>query len=134
MFVKMDTPVAFRTLMDDIIETSANVGRRSIPAVRVMEDDQQTTIVAELPGVKKDDLKITFEDGVLSVSGSRKPYERPESARLLLNELHTREFRRTIRPAHDVEASEIEAHMADGVLTVILPKAERAKARTITVQ
>jgi len=134
MLLHVEAPRSFQSLVEDFFEAGTHRTHQGLPAVEVVEDDHQTTIAAELPGVKKEDLKITFEDGVLTLSGTRKPDELNDNTRVLLNERHVREFRRTVRPSHEVEASQIAAQLIDGVLTVTLPKAEKAKARTISVR
>jgi HSP20 family protein len=134
MVVHVEAPRAFRHLVNELLETSVHQAYHGMPAIEVTEDDQQTQVVAELPGVKKEDLKVGFEDGVLTLRGIRQQQELPDSARVILNERHVRDFKRRVRPAHEVESQHISAQLTDGVLTVTLPKAEKAKARTITVR
>ena len=134
MIVRLAVPQKFEGLVDDLLDMNVQTGRRSFPAVDVTEDEQKTVVVAELPGVRKEDIRVSFEDGKLAISGQRKPYEIPQSAKVLLNEIRIREFNRTIEPSHEVDADAIGAAMENGVLTVTLPKAERAKARTVSIR
>jgi len=134
MVVRFEAPQSFRTLVDEFFETEVHHAHRGRPAIQVVEDEQQTTLSLELPGVRKDDVKITFEDGILTVSATRKATELPPQAKVILNERRLHEYRRSIRPSHDVETSQVTAQLSDGILTVILPKAEKAKARTIAVR
>lgn len=134
MVLHVEAPRAFRHLVDELLETSVHQAYHSMPAIEVTEDDHRTLVIAELPGVKKEDLKVGFEDGVLTLSGVRTKQEIPGSARVILNERSVRDFKRRIKPTHEVESQQISAQLTDGVLTVTLPKAEKAKARTITVR
>jgi len=84
--------------------------------------------------VNKEDVKISFEKNLLTISGERKQIEIPEKARVVLNEMRFRDFKRSIRFAQDLEQTKISAEMNNGVLNIILPKKASEKAREITVQ
>jgi HSP20 family protein len=134
MFVRFDYPRTLDNLINNFLETDTVVSRNVFPAVDVIEQEGQTTVIAELPGVKKEDVKIEFENAVLKISGERKPYELPENARVVLNELNVRNFNRSIQFEHDVDPSKISADLANGVLKIVLPKSEAAKSHTIEVK
>jgi len=134
MLVRFNYPQAIDNLVNNFLATDTVPSRSSFPAVDVLEQEGQTTVIAELPGVKKEDVKITFENAVLTISGERKPYELPENAKVVLNELDVRNFSRSIQFENDVDASKISADFTNGVLRIVLPKAESAKARTIEVK
>jgi HSP20 family protein len=134
MFVRFDYPRTFNNLVEDLFATDIMPTFSKYPAIDINEQANETVVIAELPGVKKEDVKITFEENVLTISGERKPYEIPESARVLLNEVRVRNFNRSVRLAHDVDAEKISAEMKDGILRIALPKAETAKARTIELK
>jgi len=102
--------------------------------VDVVEQEGQTTVIAELPGVKKEDVKITFENAALTISAERKPYDLPENAKVVLNELNVHKFNRSIQFEHNVDVSKISADLTNGILKVVLPKSETAKAHTIEVK
>jgi HSP20 family molecular chaperone IbpA len=104
------------------------------PNTDIMEDDNQTVAVVELPGVEKSDVKVTFERGVLTVTAERKPFEIPEKGRVLMREQTAGAYRRSLRVHHPVEVGNMTAHLADGILRVTLPKAEVAKPRVIEVR
>lgn len=118
--------------VEDSLEMA--IDRVVAPNTDILEDENQTTAVFELPGVEKSDLKVTFERGVLTVTAERKPLEIPEKGRLLLRERMAGTYRRSVRVHHPVEVASMSAHLADGVLHVALPKAEVAKARVIEVR
>jgi len=102
--------------------------------VDVVEQEGQTTVIAELPGVKKEDVRIEFENAVLKISGERKPYELQENARVVLNELNASKFTRSIQFEHGIDASKISADLTNGILRIVLPKSETAKTQTIEVK
>ncbi len=134
MLVRFDVPRTLDTLFEDFAVSEFAPSTRSFPALDIAEYENETVIVAELPGVKKEDVKITFEEDVLTLSGERKPYEIPQDARVLINENRVRTFNRSIRFGHDVDASRISADLQNGMLKIVVPKAESAKPRTIEVK
>jgi HSP20 family protein len=103
------------------------------PALDIAEYENESVVVAEMPGVKKD-LKLTVHDGVLTISGERKVHQMPERSSWLRNEIRTGEFTRAIRLPHDVKADTISAELANGVLRIVLPKADELRPREIAIK
>jgi spore coat protein M/HSP20 family protein len=124
-------PVA--SLLDEMIDASA-APVRTMPAVDIIENDDETVVVAELPGVAREDITVNFERNILTFSGERKSVEIPENARVLLHEQRARSFRRSMRISHDVDRPAISASLQNGILRIVLPKAEVAKPRIIEVR
>jgi HSP20 family protein len=106
---------------------------RSFP-MDIVEEKDRYLVVAELPGIRKEDLKISLEDGHVTISTERKSEEVPEKAVWLRNEITFGQFSRTIPVPGEVKVDEITAELANGVLQVILPKSEKARVREITVK
>jgi HSP20 family protein len=104
------------------------------PRVEVAEDAKETTVHVELPGVKKEEVKISFEKGELTISGERKESSLPEDASWLRSEISSGSFSRVIPIEHEVRTDAIAAEMHDGLLTVSLPKAEAARAREVSIR
>jgi HSP20 family molecular chaperone IbpA len=103
------------------------------PLVDILETPEELTLVADLPGVKSEDVDIHFEDGVLTIQGKvERSYG--EGAKLLLNEYGIGDFQRSFRVSEAIDPARIHAECGAGVLTVHLPKAEAAKPRKIAVQ
>lgn len=100
------------------------------PAVNVYENDDAVSVVAELPGLSKDDVSITAENGRLTVSGEWQGSE--ESA--IRRERRSGSFETTIRIPSKIENDAISATMKDGLLTVTLPKTAEVKPKQITVK
>jgi HSP20 family protein len=132
MFVRFDYPKTLENLVNNFLVTDT-VFSQGHPAIDIIEQENQAVVIAELPGVKKEDVKIEFENAALKISAERKPYEVPENAKLVLNELSSQKFSRSIQFEHDIDASKISADLTNGILKVVLPKSESAKARTIEV-
>lgn len=134
MLVRFEYPRTMNSLLEDLFATDVRPTRSGFPAVDVAEDEHSFSILAELPGVKKEDVKITFENGILTLSGERKPYEIPNDSRVLMNEMRVRGFERSFEFGFDVQSDKISAEMSNGLLRISIPKSEQAKARTISVK
>ncbi len=97
--------------------------------VNIREEDEAYTLSALVPGLKAEDLNIQVLDDVLRIEGEYKA----EEAEYLLRELPSGSFTRTLRLPAAIEADHVEAKIADGVLTLKLPKAESARPKKINV-
>src|ERR1700677_903421 len=97
------------------------------PAVDVYEDKNDVFVKAELPGLKKEGIEVSLEDGVLSISGERKNDEKLENAETYRAERFVGRFHRSLTLPTPVKADQVKANYKDGVLTITLPKAEEAK-------
>jgi len=104
------------------------------PAIDVVENENETMLVAELPGVSKEDIKISMENNLLTIAGSRKSNALPEKANWVRNEIRTGDFVRTIQLPEGIATEKISAEMNNGLLKVTLPKAEEVKPREIRIQ
>jgi len=103
------------------------------PALDIAEGKDAYLVTVELPGVKLDDLEITLEDGLLTIQGERHFAHDSSEEQFHRVERSSGAFRRSITlPAH-VEADAVEASMEDGVLRILVPKAEEAKPKRIQV-
>jgi HSP20 family protein len=104
------------------------------PRMDVAERGNETVVMLELPGVKKEDLSITVKDGFLTISGERKPIETQEKSLLVRSEIPRGKFRRSIELPHPVELNGVTAELANGILQVVLPKSPEARPREIVVK
>src|SRR6266545_3004167 len=103
------------------------------PALDIAERKDAYLVTVELPGVKLDDLEITLEDGLLTIQGERHFADDAADQNFHRVERRYGSFRRAITlPAH-VVADEVEATIEDGVLRILVPKAEEAKPKRIQV-
>lgn len=112
----------------------AEFGLGSTPALDVHEDKDNFVVKIEVPGMKKEDIDVTLQDGALSISGERKSEEKFEGAEVYRSERFFGRFQRTVSLPASVAADKIKAQYKDGVLTVTLPKTEEAKPKQINVQ
>ncbi|MCU0596690.1 MAG: Hsp20/alpha crystallin family protein [Desulfobacterota bacterium] len=104
------------------------------PLLNVTEDQNNYYVRAELPGVKTDELDISVTGETLTLSGERKLPEEGEKASYHRREREAGSFSRVISLPARLDVDKVKAHAEDGVLTVVLPKAESAKPRQISVK
>jgi HSP20 family protein len=103
------------------------------PALDVYQDKDNVFVKAELPGMKKEDIEISLEKGMLSLSGERKHEETSGEGENFRSERFFGRFHRSLSLPTEVKADKVSASYMDGVLTVTLPKAEEAKPKQIEV-
>jgi len=104
------------------------------PQVDITEDEKEYLVKADLPEVKKDDVKVTVENGVLSVSGERKTEKEEKKRKFHRIERSYGSFERTFTLPDDADAAKVVAEFKEGVLKVHLPKSPTAKPKTIEVK
>ena len=103
------------------------------PALDVFEEKDNFVVKAELPGMKKEGIEVSFHAGSLSISGERKSETQNEDAEVYRAERFFGRFQRTVTLPAAVAADKVKAAYKDGVLTVTLPKNEEAKPKQIDV-
>lgn len=104
------------------------------PLVDIAEDEKEYVIKAEVPEMKKEDIKISVQDNVLSISGERK-YEKEEKGKKYHRvERAYGSFMRSFTLPEDADGSKVNAEYKDGVLKVHLTKSEKAKPKAIEVK
>jgi HSP20 family protein len=103
------------------------------PLVDIVEDDKQYLIKAELPEVTKDDVKVTVQDGVLTITGERTLEKEEKGMKYHRVERAYGRFGRSFTVPDDADGNGVVAEYRDGVLKVHLPKSEKAKPKTIEV-
>jgi HSP20 family protein len=109
-------------------------GAGVFPLMNVTEDKERYYVRAELPGTKAEDLDISIMGSSLSISGERKIPEEKEGTKYHRREREAGTFSRVISLPSDVNGAKVEARCNDGILTVVLPKAESAKPKQIAVK
>jgi HSP20 family protein len=102
------------------------------PAVDIFETDREITLLADMAGVAADDIAIDLREGVLTVSGEVKPFESRDETDVLI-EFDTGKYYRQFALSEAIDQGRIEAQFTDGVLRLVLPKAEKAVPRKIAV-
>lgn len=104
------------------------------PAVDVFEDKNAVKIVAELPGVKPEDVKLSVENSVLTIRGEKKQEAEEKTERVHRYERSYGAFERAFALPNSVDPDKIEASYGNGILTISVPKAEKARPREIPVK
>jgi len=126
-------------LLNAALETNTSTCRPAgrselVPRTNILESDQDFRIVADLPGVRNEDLDISLEDEVLTIKAER-DLQVPEDYKARRHELVNKAtFRRSFDLGSSVDAERISAKLDAGVLTVMLPKAEKVVPRRIEVE
>ena len=130
----MFSPLEIDSLFDGVLHSPVVADAPFAPPLDVSESGEEIVIVAEIPGVKKEDVKISLEKGLLSIGGERKSNGRSENTRDLVSEQRLGKFSRTVRLPYEVNAGGVSADLSDGLLKIVLPKAEEARAHEISVR
>jgi len=104
------------------------------PLVDITEDDKEYLIKAELPEVKKEDVAVKVENGVLTISGERRSEKEEKGLRFHRIERSYGRFERSFTVPEDAAGEQVTADYKDGILKVRVPKDERAKPKAITVK
>ena len=128
------TPFAIDRFFDDpFFRFIDETPKEWSPAVEIVESDEEISLTAELPGLEEKDVKINVEDNLLSLSGER-TIEKNEDDRYVRSERWYGKFSRSFRLPETADLENINAKLANGVLTVTVPKKEEAKPRQIEVK
>ena len=104
-----------------------------VPRVDVLEDDKGITLLADLPGVAKDQLDLKVDGDTLLIEGEVTPLT-PEGLEPVYAELRVPRYRRSFVLSRELDPSHIEANLKDGVLALRIPKQEHAQPRRIQIQ
>ena len=118
----------------DLFDASSQLSQSWTPAIDVSETKESYVIHAELPGVKKDDVKITMHDNLISIRGEKKSETEKKTENLHRIERRYGTFERSFALAGTVKNDAVEAKYDNGVLTITLPKTEEAKEKIVDVK
>lgn len=125
----------FNRLFDDAFSrVDASRGAGWLPPIDVYEDDERLLFKVDVPGIRKDDISVHVDSGVLTIEGSRK-LERDEKrdGYRRLERAHGK-FARSFALPDSVSTDDVQAELKDGVLEVVLAKKKEAKPRTIEIK
>ena len=109
-------------------------GRSRWPAIDIAEQENQYVVKAEVPGCKPEDVEISLSGNVLTISGEKKEEQEKKEKGYYHVERSYGSFRRDLTLAAEVDTAKIQAECKDGVLTITLPKSEKAKPTKIKVK
>lgn len=102
-----------------------------VPSVDIIESSDHIVVVADMPGVSKDDVDIRVEEGILRLQGN---VSGNTPGVFALSEYSVGNYYRTFALSADIDQSGIKANMKNGVLRIVLPKSDKSKPRKITVK
>ncbi len=106
--------------------------RAAPPAVDVFEDASGITLLADMPGVPKEQLELKVEGDTLLIEGDVQP-RTPDGMEAIYAELRVPRYQRSFTLSHELDTTRIEANLKDGVLTLRIPKQAHAQPRRIAV-
>ena len=107
--------------------------RRWVPAMDLVETDEQLVLRADLPGLRKEDVELEVKDGVLTVSGERKAEHEEKGEGFHRVERSFGRFARSLSLPRGVDADKVQAGFSDGVLEVRIPKPEETKPTRVQI-
>jgi len=102
------------------------------PAVDIIEKSNDIVILADMPGVDENSVDVTLEKDLLTIYGKIEP-EIPANHKLVISEYGIGDYQRTFTLSSEIDKQHIQATVSDGVLRLVLPKAEKEKTRKIPV-
>jgi len=127
-----------RNLLDDFWndhwDGGVSRGTSWAPAVDIEETAEAYVLRAEMPGLKKEDVKISLSNDVLTISGEKKFEEKSQDKRYHRVERSYGAFQRSFALSAPIQADKVSASFKEGILTVMVPKSEEAKPREIDIQ
>jgi HSP20 family molecular chaperone IbpA len=103
-----------------------------VPSVDIIEGKDETTVIADIPGVDESSVDITLEKNILEIYGKVDP-DIPQDMRLVISEYGIGDYHRRFTLSDEIDRDRIQATVKSGVLRLILPRAEKAKTRKIEV-
>lgn len=103
------------------------------PKINVFENADDYTLTAEVPGMKENDIHVEIEDGTLTLTGRQEENKATEEKSYRIREFQSRSFERSFRLGDGVDPDGVSARIRNGILTVVLPKKEDAKPKSVKV-
>jgi len=131
--------VNFRNEFDKMFDTFFNTGSMETglaaisPAVDIEENEKEFVLTAELPGTKKDDVKVNLKENMLSISGEKSQEKKIDEKNYRLNERMFGKFERSFRLPDSTDQEHISAEFKHGILTVTIPKLKESLAKQVEI-
>ena len=110
-----------------------SAGGNFYPALDVIEEKEQYVLKADLPGINKEDIKVSMENGILTIEGERKSETEHKDKQVHRVERSYGRFVRSLNLGTGIDENKIRANYKDGVLHLAIPKSEAAKPKSIDV-
>lgn len=133
-----NTETGFDRLINDVFSGFNRMpntfGDNWSPRVDISESKDNFAVAIDLPGIEKEDLSIHVKDAVLTIKGEKKAEDKQEGVNYLRMERNFGEFERQFKLSKNIITDQIAAEYKNGVLNIVLPKAEEAKPKEIEVK
>lgn len=134
MLVRMNLDHPMTEIVREFLTDNVVSNPSFAPPVDIAEYENESVVMMELPGVKKEDISLSMENGCLTVQAERKAHQDPQVKRILHREIAVEPFTRSLRLPHRVDADGVSASLENGVLRISLPKAQEVRARIIDIK
>jgi HSP20 family protein len=138
MTTTLDRMLTLNRALDEAFTSSVNgeTARVWVPAIDLIEKKDAYVVRAELPGVERSNIDITFEKNILTISGQKSALieAKDEELRVFAAERVSGSFSRSLRMPEYIDGDKISADYKDGLLTITIPKAELAQPRKIELK
>jgi HSP20 family protein len=134
MLTRWDAVTTLDRMVDDVMGSmlgTSTTARTFDPTIDVRSNDNEVLFVCDVPGLKQDDLEVTLENHILTIKGTRK-FESKDDEQVLLGRAYG-SFTRAFTLPDYVDDANLAASLADGVLTIRIPKHAKAKPRKIQI-
>ena len=119
----------FRSIFSDFFDNDSFFEEVAVPAVNVKEGDKNFNIELAVPGMKKDDFKISIDKGLLSISSEKKESNEEKKEKYTRKEFSYHSFKRNFTLPENVDSENVSAKYEDGVLSIVLNKKSPTKAK-----
>ena len=110
----------------------STTNRGTFPSINLFQDGDDTVIMAEVPGVKKDEIQVQIKDNLITISGERKT-DYPEKASVHRVERRGFKFDRTMKLPVKVDVEKVKADYENGIVKIVMPRAESDKPKMIDI-
>ena len=131
MFDKQELQVQQKREVDKKTESTAP-GRAFLPVTDIFETPDALTVVLEMPGVDRNSIEVSVEDDIVTIEG-RIDHSKYEGMQPVYTEYNVGHYARSFEISNKIDQTKISAEMKDGVVTIVLPKAEQTKPRRIKI-
>lgn len=134
MLVRWDAVSTLDRLFDDVMGSAfgtATSPKEFAPSIDVRANENEMVFICDVPGVKQEDIEVTVENRVLTLKGTRR-FESRDDEQVMLGRAYG-SFKRAFTLPDYLDDANLDAHLADGVLTIRIPKDARAKPRRVPI-
>ena len=134
MMLRFDSPKTFSDLLEDTLATDFVSAAKSFPTMHITENQSEYVVIAEMPGVKKDDIQISIDGNEVTISGeTKKETEEKKGEEVIRSERYYGKVARSFTLPHEVDETKVVAKYADGVLNLTLPMKAKAASRKVVI-